>query len=300
MLDLRQLQRRAALMQAIRRFFVERSFLEVDTPVRIPTPAPEAHIEPEMSGAWFLQTSPELCMKRLLAQGCTSLFLICRCFRRAERGDRHLPEFTMLEWYRTGCDYRDLMADCEQLLLFLVDCLEIGTTIRVGTHSVSLQPPWQRLTVGEAFQRYSPQALDDALAAGTFDEMLCTSIEPRLGTAGPVFLYDYPITLGSLARRKQTDPEVAERFELYIGGLELANGFSELTDPGEQRHRFVRERETIQSLGRQPGPMPESFLTALKRLEEAAGIALGVDRLAMVLWNLATVDAAVPFTPEEL
>jgi lysyl-tRNA synthetase class 2 len=253
-----------------------------------------------MSGAWFLQTSPELCMKRLLAAGCTSLFQICRCFRRNERGDRHLPEFTVLEWYRTACDYRDLMADCEQLLLFLADCLKGGTTIRVGSHSVSLQPTWQRLTVAEAFQRYSPQSLDESLAAGTFDEMLCTHIEPQLGIEGPVFLYDYPLALGSLARRKQSAPEVAERFELYIGTMELANGFSELTDPQEQRRRFVQEREAIHAQGRQSGPMPESFLTALEILEEAAGIALGVDRLAMVLWNLATIDDAVPFIPEEL
>jgi lysyl-tRNA synthetase class 2 len=300
MLEVIQLKRRAVLLQAIRRFFVEHGFLEVDTPVRIPAPAPEAHIVPEESSAWFLQTSPELCMKRLLSQGCTSLFQICKCFRRGERGDRHLPEFTMLEWYRTGCDYRDLMADCEQLFLFFADCLKIGTTLRVGSHSVSLQPPWQRLTVGEAFQQYVPQSLDESLATGTFDEMLCTHIEPRLGIETPVFLYDYPIALGSLARRKQTNPAVAERFELYIGGLELANGFSELTDPKEQRHRFVEEREMIQALGRQPGPMPELFLYALENLEEAAGIALGVDRLAMVLWNLATIDEVVPFTPEEL
>jgi len=287
-------------MQAIRRFFIERGFLEVDTPVRIPAPAPEAHIEPEVSGAWFLQTSPELCMKRLLAAGCTSLFQICKCFRRGERGDRHLPEFSMLEWYRTGCDYRGLMEDCEQLLPFLADCLDIGTTIQVGKHRVALHPPWQRLTVAEAFQRYVEQPLDESLAAGTFDEMLCTSIEPQLGIESPVFLYDYPMALGSLARQKQADPEVAERFELYIGGMELANGFSELTDPAEQHHRFTQERKTIQSLGREPGPMPEPFLTALEHLEEAAGIALGVDRLAMVLWNRATIDEVVPFTPEEL
>ncbi len=287
-------------MQALRRFFIERGFLEVDTPVRTPALAPEAHIEPEVSGSWFLQTSPELGMKRLLAEGCKSLFQICKCFRRGERGDRHLPEFTMLEWYRTGCDYRGLMEDCEQLLLFLADCLEIGTTIQVGTHSVSLHPPWKRLTVAEAFQRYVEQSLDDALAAGTFDEMLCTYIEPQLGIESPVFLYDYPMALSSLARQKQTDPAVAERFELYIGGMEIANGFSELTDPAEQHRRFAKERETIRSLGRQPGPMPEPFLAALEHLQEAAGIALGVDRLAMVLWNLGTIDEVVSFTPEEL
>jgi lysyl-tRNA synthetase class 2 len=300
MLDVALLQRRAAFIQAIRHYFINQGFLEVDTPVRIPVPAPEAHIEPEDSGSWFLQTSPELCMKRLLAQGSSALFQICKCFRCNERGAHHLPEFTMLEWYRTGCDYRGLMTDCEKLLSSLADCFHLGPTIRVGDHPVALQPPWERLTVAEAFRRYAPQSLDEALTGGTFDEMVCTSIEPQLGIARPVFLYDYPAELGSLARTKETDPTVAERFELYIGGIELANGFSELTDPVEQRLRFVHEQDTIRTLGRRPGPMPEKFLAALSHLEKAAGIALGVDRLAMVFWGAAAIDEVVTFVPEEL
>ena len=192
MLDVSLLQRRAAFIQVIRHFFIDRGCLEVDTPIRIPAPAPEAHIEPEAAGSWYLQTSPELCMKRLLAGGSPSLFQICKCFRRDERGNLHLPEFTMLEWYRTGCDYRDLMADCEQLLLFLADSFNMGPTVRVGDHAVALRPPWERLTVAEAFHRYVPRSLDESLAGGSFDEMLCTYIEPHLGTSGPVFLYDYP------------------------------------------------------------------------------------------------------------
>jgi len=300
MLDVSHLQRRAVFIQAIRNFFINQGFLEVDTPIRIPAPAPEAHIEPEGAGSWFLQTSPELCMKRLLAGGSSALFQICKCFRRGERGDFHLPEFTMLEWYRTGCDYQRLMADCEKLLLFLADFFNMGATVQVGDHAVALQPPWERLKVAEAFRRYAPRSLDESLAQGTFDEMLCTYIEPQLGIAGPVFLYDYPAELGSLARTKETNPALAERFELYVGGLELANGFSELTDPVEQHHRFVREQAAIRALGRQPGPIPEKFLAALSQLEEAAGIALGVDRLAMVLWGAGSIDEVVTFRPEEL
>ena len=300
MLDISRLRRRAAFIQAIRQYFINQDFVEVDTPIRIPAPAPEAHIVPEVSGSWFLQTSPELCMKRLLAAGSPPLFQICKCFRRSERGDRHLPEFTMLEWYRTGCDYLELMADCEQLLLFLADFFHMGNVIRVGGHTVALKPPWERLTVAEAFRRHAPQSLDQSLANGTFAEMLCIYIEPQLGIDGPVFLQDYPAELGSLARNKESDPNVAERFELYVGGIELANGFSELTDSVEQRQRFVQEQNTIQALGRRPGPMPENFLAALDQLEKAAGIALGVDRLAMVLWDVASINEVVTFIPEEL
>jgi len=300
MLDVSLLQRRAAFIQALRHFFITQDFLEVDTPIRIPTLAPETHIEPEVCGSWFLQTSPELCMKRLLTGGSPALFQICKCFRRNERGDRHLPEFTMLEWYRTGCDYRRLMVDCEQLLLFLADFFRLGSTIRVGDQTVALSPPWERLTVAEAFRRHAPQSLDQSLASGTFDEVLCTYIEPQLGISGPIFLYDYPAELGSLALTKKTDPTLAERFELYVGGIEIANGFSELTDPVEQRRRFAREQSTIQARGRQPWPMPEKFLAALAQLNDAAGIALGVDRLAMVLWDAGAIDEVVTFLPEEL
>jgi lysyl-tRNA synthetase class 2 len=300
MLALSRLRRRAAYIQAIRQYFINQDFVEVDTPIRIPASAPEAHIEPEVCGSWFLQTSPELCMKRLLAVGSPALFQICKCFRRGERGDRHLPEFTMLEWYRTGCDYLELMADCEQLLLFLADFFHMGKAIRVGGHTIALKPPWERLTVAEAFRRHAPQTLGESLANGIFDEMLCNYIEPQLGIGGPVFLCDYPAELASLARIKETDPTVAERFELYVGGIELANGFSELTDPVEQRQRFAREQAMIWACNRQSGPMPENFLAALAQLEKAAGIALGIDRLAMVLWGAASIDEVVTFTPEEL
>lgn len=300
MVPARVLRQRAALFQSIRTFFTDRGYLEVDTPVRIPAPAPEAYIDPEPAGDWYLQTSPELCMKRLLAAGFPEIFQICKCFRRHERGDRHLPEFTMLEWYRRGRDYRDLMDDCEALLPFVAGRLGGGATITAGGTTVSLAAPWERLTVAEAFRRYGGMEVAAALAADCFDEVLVGEIEPRLGRATPTFLYDYPAVLGSLARLRADAPAVAERFELYVGGIELANGFSELADPVEQRQRFQCERQRIAALGREPAMLPEPFLAALPEMGPAAGIALGVDRLLMLLLGAESIDQVVPFTPESL
>ena len=301
MASARNLRQRAVLIQAIRTFFIHREYLEVDTPIRIPAPAPEAFIEPEPAGDWFLQTSPELCMKRLLAADLPQIFQICKCFRRHERGARHLPEFTMLEWYRSDADYGDLMTDCEQLLPFVAEALGFEDGIATKGGKVSLVAPWQRLTVAEAFARYGTMPLAEALAEDCFDEVLVRDIEPELGSKTPTFLYDYPASLGSLARLKPGNPTVAERFELYVGGMELANGFSELDDAQEQRCRFEKERQLITELGRQPaGPMPEPFLSALPQMGPAAGIALGIDRLLMLLLGAQTIDQVVSFPPESL
>lgn len=300
MLSLNGLRQRGLLLRAVRLFFHGRGYIEVDTPIRIPAPAPEAHIIPEPAGDWYLQTSPELCMKRLLAAGAPRIFQICKCFRQAERGTRHLPEFTMLEWYRTGIDYRDLMVECEELFGFLARELKGSDRLETRTGFVSLVPPWERLTVAEAFSRHAPVSAADALAAGSFDEVLVEHIEPNLGSGRPVILLDYPAELAALARRRPDNPSVAERFEVYIGGLELANGFSELTDSQEQRQRFIRERGLIEEAGRFAGPLPDKFLAALSGMEQAAGIALGIDRLAMLLAGAEEIDQAVTFTPEEL
>lgn len=291
---------RAALIQALRRFFINGGYLEVDTPVRIPAPAPEAYIEPEPAGGWFLQTSPELCMKRLLASGIPKLFQICKCFRRNERGRRHLPEFAMLEWYRSGIDYHSLMTECEELFGYLVKQLDRGCCVRIGGQEVPLDRPWERLRVEDAFQRHAPVSVAEALRTDCFDEMLVRYIEPHLGMERPAFLYDYPAALGALARVRGDAPDTAERFELYIGGIELANGFSELTDANEQRARFEKEMAVIQALGREHGPMPQKFLDDLEQMPEAAGIALGVDRLVMLFLGAESIDEAVPFTPEDL
>ncbi|MFC1844511.1 EF-P lysine aminoacylase EpmA [Thermodesulfobacteriota bacterium] len=295
------LKKRAQLIQSIRTFFIDRDYIEVDTPVRLPVLIPEAHNEPVESDNDFLQTSPEICMKRLLAEtGCHKIFQICKCYRKEERGDRHLPEFTMLEWYRTNCDYHSLMDECEDLIIAAARSIGLGEPLVFKGFNVSLEMDWDHLTVSEAFAQYAPVSMNEALEQGKFDEILCTNIEPRLGLRRPVFLYDYPVELGALAKAKSNDPALSERFELYIAGIELANGFSELTDAAEQRQRFAKELENIKKQGRSSGVMPEKFLKALPDMPEAAGIALGLDRLAMVLFNAERIDDVVTFVPEDL
>ena len=291
---------RAAMTRSIRRFFQDQDFLECETPLRIPAPAPESNIDTVASGEWFLQTSPELCMKRLLAAGYPKIFQICKCFRAGERGALHLPEFTMLEWYRTGTDYRTLMDDCEGLIARVAGELGLGGAVSWQGRRIALLPPWERITVREAFARYAGLSVEEALRRDCFDETMVCAIEPRLGMERPVFLYEYPAELAALARVNAENAEVAERFELYIAGLELANAFSELTDAAEQRRRFEEASRDRRLKNCPAHPLPERFLQALSRMPPSAGIALGMDRLAMILTDQVKIDDVVAFTPESL
>lgn len=292
----RNLTERARIMTAIRAFFVGGGYLEVETPQRLPGNAPEAHIDAVGADGWFLQTSPELCMKRLLAAGYGQIFQLSHCWRGGERGSRHLPEFSMLEWYRIGVDYTLLMAECEALLRALVPA---GALSWQGAQ-IDLTGPWERLTVAEAFARYTSISLAEALEQERFDEIIALEIEPQLGRQRPTFLTEYPASCAALARLKPDDASVAERFELYIAGLELANAFSELTDPQEQARRFGDEEQRRRDGGRPAYPFPEKFLFELGAIESAAGIALGLDRLVMLLCDAASIDEVVAFVPEEL
>jgi lysyl-tRNA synthetase class 2 len=247
-----------------------------------------------------MQTSPELCMKRLLAAGYDRIFQVCHCWRQGERGTRHLPEFTMLEWYRNGTDYRGLMEECEGLVGAVASALGRGETLRYQGHTISLAGPWERISVAEAFLRFCDVSMEKALADDSFDELMAAKIEPNLGLTTPTFIYDYPAQRGALARLKPENPRLAERFELYICGIELANAFSELTDAAEQRQRFAAENSHRQREGKQAYELPENFLRELDRLNDAAGIALGVDRLVMLFHDTTDISQVVPFTPEEL
>ncbi|MCL7486855.1 MAG: EF-P lysine aminoacylase EpmA [Desulfobulbaceae bacterium] len=301
-----RLQERSRLLQAVRSFFFSQGYIEVDTPIRLPIPLPEAHIKPFFSEGWFLHSSPEQCMKRLLARGCTQLFQICHCFRKEEVGRYHQTEFTMLEWYCAGWSYRELMEECEEFLRQLVRAvpglpgIKDAHSLQWQGRTIPLAPPWQRITVAEAFHAYADMTVAQALATDMFDEVLVTRIEPHLGWDTPVFLYDYPVELGSLARRKQGNDSVAERFELYIGGIEIANGFSELIDPEEQRRRFAAEMNKAQELGNPYPELPEKFLADLANIGDTAGIALGLDRLFMFLLGCASVAEAMSMIFEEL
>jgi elongation factor P--(R)-beta-lysine ligase len=294
MLDQKRLHLRAAFFQAIRSFFQEQGFLEVDTPIRQPLIIPEQNIVPVPSGTHFLQSSPELYMKRLLASGCEQIFQICRCFRYGERGRLHLEEFVMLEWYRLDADYSDLMADCEMLFRFLND------EMAGCGFPVQLDQSWEKITVKEVFQKYCPISAAKALQQDQFDQLLVEQVEPHLGQRCPTFLYDYPLELASLARPKTNQPEVAERFELYIKGIELANGFSELTDPDLQRSRFEEEYAKMNEHSEAYGKMPERFLEDLGEIDQAAGIAMGLDRLFMLLLGREHLDEVVTFTADDL
>jgi len=272
----------------------------VETPLRIPTPAPEAHIDSFESESWFLQSSPELCMKRLAASGFEKIFQLCKCFRKDERSDRHLTELTMLEWYTRSDTYLDLMDQCRDLIRHIAFKTGSGDCITYNNEIISLTDPWQTLTVEQAFTRYSDTSLKSALFHDNFDEIMGFEIEPRLGKERPSFLTDYPASMAALAKLKSSDTGFAERFELYIAGIELANGFSELTDPVEQRQRFHDELSIRKKAGKIITPMPERFLNDLASLPETAGIALGIDRLVMLFADVPTIDDSVAFTPEEL
>jgi elongation factor P--(R)-beta-lysine ligase len=294
------LQTRAHVIQAIREYFISGGYLEVDTPLLIPAPAPEAHIDAVPASAGFLHTSPELCMKRLVAAGYDRIFQICHCWRAGERGRLHHPEFTMLEWYRTGADYLSLMVECEALFRHILGRIAMAETFTCHGREIRLSGTWERLSVREAFQRFAGVSMEESLANDMFDELMVERIEPFLGWDRPVFLHDYPAARAALARIKNDDATVAERFELYICGIELANAFSELTDPLEQRARFVSQIAQRGAAGHPTYPLPDKFLAALAEMPPVAGIALGIDRLVMLLRNASCIDEVVAFPPEEL
>ena len=294
------LELRARIIQAIRGFFIDREYLEVETPIRIPAPAPEAHIDAVMTDNWFLQTSPELCMKQLLAAGFSRIFQICKCFRHQERGTKHLPELTMLEWYQTGRNYKDLMDECENLIRSVAGRINGNDKMSYRGREILLGTPWTRMSVAAAFHQYASMTMEKALEKDCFDEVMAIEIEPNLGSPTPLFLYDYPAPCGALARLKPRNDLLAERFELYIAGIELCNGFSELTDPVEQKARFEKEQQRRKSFGHPVYPMPHKFLNALKNMPDAGGNALGIDRLTMLFCDAPEIDDVVTFTPEEL
>ena len=296
----RYLEIRSIVIQAIRDFFTGIFYLEVETPIRCPRIIPESQIDPVNSEDQYLQASPELCMKRLLSKGFNKIFQICKCFRKNERGSNHLPELTLLEWYAKDDTYLDLMDQCQGLIKFIAARLNLENQIKYQNKIISLNLPWQKLTVRQAFDLYADKSLSNALSDDSFDESISFRIEPLLGNTSPCFLYDYPASLASLAKLLPGNPDYAQRFEFYIAGIELANGFTELTDPFEQKLRFETENKIRRSQKKTAIPLPDKFLADLEKMPEAAGIALGVDRLVMIFCNALSIDDIVTFTPEDL
>ncbi|MEO5375745.1 MAG: EF-P lysine aminoacylase EpmA [Alphaproteobacteria bacterium] len=323
------LMRRAAILAGIRRFFAAAGFVEVETPSLQVSPGMEPHLkvfatdlfEPfaAASQRLYLHTSPEFAMKKLLVAGLPRIFQIAHVYRNGERSSTHHPEFTMLEWYRAGADYRDLMSDCEALLGACCTAAGVEAFTR-GDQRCDPRRPWRRITVAEAFAEYAdidlmatvsnpedPDPDPAALAAAArrigiatapsdrwediFFRVSLDRVEPGLGLDTPALLYDYPACMAALSRRKADDPRVAERFELYVCGVELANAFSELTDAGIQRRRFESDAALRRRLYGDDVPIDEDFLAALAHgMPESAGIALGLDRLVMLVTGAGAIE----------
>jgi len=320
----KRVRRRDTARRAVRAFFEARGFVELDPPQLVVAPTTEPHIDPlpvalkprddAPAGHRYLHTSPELALKRALAHGVGDCFAMSHVFRDGERGPQHLPEFTLLEWYRVAGDLDGLVDDCEELLSHAAAALGLSAP----------DAPCERATVRELLAAHAGVDLDaalDEMAAGdalalvrrargaghhlregadfedAFFHLMGTCVEPAIGRDRPCVVSRWPRQMAMLARLCPDDELYAERFELYAGGLELANAYLELNDPQEQRRRFLADNETRRALGKQPLPLDEDFLADLAHMPAAAGIALGFDRLLMLLTGESTIDAVldVPF-----
>jgi lysyl-tRNA synthetase class 2 len=297
----------------VRGYFEQQGFLEVQTPLRVFSPGQEVHLEAiGTDGGRFLITSPEYHMKRLVAAGARRIYQITRAFRAGEQGPHHEPEFTIVEWYRAGEPLESIAADCEALVR--------AAAAEVGSLPALSQSPFPRTTVRALFTRHAGFELfgDEpaevlaarAVAAGcrlgsasawddVFFQIFLDHIEPALARAGPTFVVDWPAPLAALARRKQEDPRLVERFELYAGGLELANAFGELTDPAEQRARFEAEAGIRQARGRAVYPVDEKLLAALPFMPPTSGVALGFDRLLMLVLGRSDIREVIAFADQD-
>lgn len=303
----RILEARAAIVRAVRAFFDDRGFLEVDTPVVVPSPGLDLHLDAfEVTGDGpprYLSTSPEYQMKRLLAGGLTRIYQLARCFRRGELGERHQTEFTMLEWYRASAGSEDVMADTEQLVAHALEVIGDGAhELRFSGHRIDVHPPWERLTVDEAYRRHAGVSMWDVLPdEERFYRLLVDRVEPHLGRDKPTFLVRWPAAMASLARLCPDDPRVADRFEAYVAGMELCNGFGELVDPVEQRTRFERDQAARREAGKPVYPIDEHFMAALEEgLPPSGGNALGLDRLVMLLLDVREMADVIAIPQERV
>jgi len=292
----RALEMRSALIAAVRRYFLNRDYLEVETPVRIPAPIPEVHIDSEQSGDYFLRASPELHMKKLLAAGFPRLFQVGPCFRSKEFGAIHNPEYTMLEWYKSGAGYLDMICETEEFVGFVAVNAAGSLSVRFSGRAISLAPPWERICVRDAFIRHAGWDPVARFDPDRFDLDLVEKVEPALPKDRPVIMMDYPAPAASLARLKPGCPAVAERWELYVGGMELANAFGELNDGIELARRFTEWQQARRKRNACAYPVDQAFLAAVSDMPAAAGVALGIDRLLMVLADLPSLDHALPFS----
>ena len=321
------LQTRHQIIRGIRKWFDQQNFIETETPLLVSAPSPEAQLFPVKTEKGYLITSPEYQMKRLLVGGFDKIFQITRCFRDAENSPQHNPEFTMLEWYRTYQPLEKLMTDIEQFVLHLSDSVKSNLLSK----KIPL-PPWPRKSVSALFKKHIGIKLDgsetsyelrkkaelsgyeklfhdlpdsskltDSLAYEQTFFRLWNYIQNRFSQSTPVFVFDWPLPLASLARKNPMRKEFAERVELYVNCMELANGFAELTDPIEQRRRFEQDLKNRKSEERETVPLDKKLLKSLEQgLPECSGMALGIDRLIMWLCGTDNIQDVICFTEDEV
>lgn len=326
------LRTRELVIDTIRAYFKSNDFLEVSTPIIVRSPGTEPYLDvfettlqqpqqPDQTA--YLITSPEYAIKKLIAQGVGSCFEITKSFRNNEgSSSRHNAEFTILEWYHVNGSYLDVMTDFEGLLQAIAQAVLGSTQLSYQGGQYDLSAPWERITVKEAFERFAqvdeqtlldvralPEAArqkglsqaEDLTWEEAFHLILLNQIESQLGLTKPTILYDYPIQLAALAQPKTTNPRYAERFEVYLAGLELGNAFSELLDAAEQRRRFEAELAERAALGKVTYPIDEAYLAALQAgLPPTGGIAVGVDRLVMLFADVPSITDTLPFATETL
>jgi len=313
-----KLRLRAELLERTRRFFAERGALEVDTPLLSRGVVVDRHLDPPRcdgldggegtDGERWLQTSPEAFMKRLLAAGSGPIYQIAHAFRCGERGRLHNPEFAIVEWYRPGFDHHRLMDEVGDWIRELLGPERVSTPEKITYAELfarELGIDALEADIDELRAKARAEGIDcsDGFAASAdrdawLDVLLSTSIQPRLGRERPVFVHAYPASQAALARLDANDSRVAERFELFIDGLELCNGYHELVDADEQRARFEEANRQRQSDGKAPLPIDERFLAALADMPSCAGVAAGFDRVMMLACGASTLDAVLPFPAE--
>jgi len=334
-MNIENLKARAEVIKLIRAWFEDMGFLEMHTPRLVGLPGQEPYLEPfsldvlrptshacppeprrwRVPRRGALITSPEYAMKKLLGAGMDKIYDLGPCFRNNEPWDgSHDPEFLMLEWYRRDSSLQEIMDDTESMIRYVVS--------RMPNAKCQMPIHFKRITVQEAWKEYAGVELEplledrDALARvasekfnqtvtpeddwdDIYFKIFLTAIEPKLIKGEPKFLYRYPASMAALARKSEDDPRWADRVEFYAGGLELANGFAELSDPQEQRKRFEAEQELRRKLGKEVWPIDEELLSALPRMGNAAGIAFGVDRLVMLICGADSINDVIPFSASE-
>ena len=285
---------RADIISAVRSFFKSKNFLEVETPLLVDAPLPEKFIDAVKSGNQYLVTSPEVYMKRLISKKTPRIFQISKCFRAGEIGKLHSTEFSMLEWYRTDADYFDLVTDAQTLFKFVAEKIGFKNSFIYRNEKINLDL-FKKISVDEAFLKFADKKLEVEPDDFEFDSLLVEKVEPKLGHSYPTVLYDYPSVFCPMSKPKKNNPDRAERLEIYVAGIELANGCTERTNYENQIKSILAESEARKKMDKEVYPWPEDFLEDFREMPDCAGMALGIDRLVMLFTNAIDIKDVIAF-----